>query len=152
MASPSKLCPACLGALQSSMDHVADKSLYKDCTHHATFADFRDAAASACFICSRLWDSISDESLAEWSRDPGSRKPPKCWLERRAWAPEWYGAIYWHIRYLVFDLGLLDLKYSGNVFCLYPVSGTQTCISLLWARSRCSVRKKGASHLCNRPT
>ena len=129
LASPSELCRACRRALESSMEDV-EKSLYKNCTHHATFADFRDAAASACFICAKLWDSISDESLAAWSRDPESQKPFKCWLERRAWAPEWYGAVYWHIRYLVFDPGLIDLKYKENVFCLFPVSGTQSCISI----------------------
>jgi hypothetical protein len=128
MASPSKLCSACLGALQSGLEDIVEKTLFKDCTHHTNFADFRDAVARECFICVKLWDSISDESLAGWSKDPVSWKPFRCWLERRPWALEWYGAIYWHIIYLVFDIELVGLKYKGNVFCLFPRDGASTSI------------------------
>jgi hypothetical protein len=123
MASPSKLCSACLGALQSGLVDVVEKTLFKEFTHHTNFADFRDAVGFECFICVKLWDSISDERLADWLEYPLSWKSFKCGLERRPWAPEMYGVIYWHIIYLIFDTGRVDLKYRGNVFCLFPSDG-----------------------------
>lgn len=122
MASLNTLCSACLGALHPGLEDVLEELMSTVGTHHAGFADFRDAVAHECYICVRLWDSIGDESLARWSEDPASWKPLRCWIERRPWAPEWYGAIYWHIRYLVFEFrtGMDDLKYRGNVFCLCP--------------------------------
>jgi hypothetical protein len=115
----SKLCSACFEALQSSLPAI-EKELHKTCTHHTNFADLRDAAARECFICVKLWDSISDECLADWSNDPTSWAPFKVSLGRRPWAAERYGAVYWHMRYLVFSCFMADIKYGGNVFCLFP--------------------------------
>ncbi|KAM5344461.1 hypothetical protein ACJ41O_012997 [Fusarium nematophilum] len=120
MATPSNLCSTCLGVLQSGLEEV-EKTLSKDYIHHTSFASFQEAVVRECFICAKLWHSISDVSLADLLKDPVSWKPLRCTLERRAWAAEWYGAVYWHIRYLIFDIGLrVDLKYAGDVFCLFP--------------------------------
>jgi hypothetical protein len=128
MASPSKLCSACVNALESGLKIIETEGIYKDCTHHTSFADFRDAVARDCFICVKLWDSISDESLADWSKDPVGWTPFRCYLHRRPWAPDWYGDIYWHIRYVEFDAGPAELKYRGNVFCLLPTDGASISI------------------------
>lgn len=123
MSDTCDLCSACLSILQLNLEEAAERTLYQECKHHATYTDFREAVVHKCVICVRLWESISEESLAEWSKNSQTWKPFRCWLERRPWAPEWYGAIYWHFIYLVFDTGVVDVKYRGNVFCFLPSDG-----------------------------
>ncbi|PKS05522.1 hypothetical protein jhhlp_008213 [Lomentospora prolificans] len=119
MATPSKLCAVCLKVLSSKLQDVREKSLSATCEHHPTLASFQNAASDGCFVCSVLWDSVSDESRASWQvMDPWT--PLTCTLERRPWAPEWYEPIYWQFTYWVFNLGPVDIKYRGHTFCLGP--------------------------------
>lgn len=122
MSAPAKLCLTCLEALRSGLEEALEKSLYVKCAHHITFADFQNAVAQDCFICTKLWNSIRKEVLASWENGKTIWLPPRCSLQRRTWAPELYGAIYWHIVYMEFYFPLLDswdFNYRGNVFCLY---------------------------------
>ncbi|KAL5378732.1 hypothetical protein DPSP01_008955 [Paraphaeosphaeria sporulosa] len=118
---PAKVCSACLSALESGLEDVLEKTFYRVCAHHETIAAFQDAVAQNCFICTKLWLSIRKEVLANWE-DGTNWVPMECSLQRRPWAPEWYGAVYWHIVYLEFafpQLDLWDMNYRGNVFCLF---------------------------------
>jgi hypothetical protein len=70
---------------------------------------------------------VADVSIQGWSNQPGTWKPFECSLERRTWAPRWYGPIYWHIRYLEFEMAPWNyFKYKGNVFCFIPCEGMLT--------------------------
>ncbi|KAL1880554.1 hypothetical protein VTK73DRAFT_5567 [Phialemonium thermophilum] len=126
MAYPSTLCSACLGILEAGLEEVMERKLCAKFTHHSEFTGFRKAVESDCFICVKLWDFVSETTRAVWARDPTSWTPWDCRLERRAWAPETYGAIYWHIVYMVFSPGAIDFQYKGNVFCLFPNNGEPT--------------------------
>jgi hypothetical protein len=121
-STPAVLCSACLKALQSGLAEVLEKTIYHKCApHHATIAAFQKAVAENCFICVKLWLCIRKEVLTGWQNGT-DWVPLKCSLYRRLWAPEWYGAVYWQIIYMDFDLQQLDLwdcNYRGNVFCLF---------------------------------
>ncbi|KAL9562332.1 hypothetical protein ACKAV7_013415 [Fusarium commune] len=120
MVTPSKLCSVCFDILQPGLETV-ENSLHTDCQHHSTFSSFKQAVDDGCYVCERLWDSVSDASINGWSSEPGSWVPFRCGLGRWSWAPRWFGAIYWHIRYLEFGMAPnVELKYKGNVFCFLP--------------------------------
>jgi hypothetical protein len=130
MVDPSKLCSVCFDMLHPGLEAV-ENSLLADCQHHSTFSSFKQAVEDGCFICAKLWDSVTDVSIIGWSNEPRSWIPFECGLERRPWAPRWYGAIYWHIRYLAIYMGpKISLKYKGNVFCFLPCEGTFACLPI----------------------
>ncbi|KAF2441667.1 HET-domain-containing protein [Karstenula rhodostoma CBS 690.94] len=115
------LCSTCRNALESGLEDVLEESFYHKCAHHETITAFKGAVAQDCFICTKLWFSIRKEVLAKWNNET-DWMPFKCLLQRRPWAAERYGAVYWHIVYMEFDfpqLDLWDLNYRGNVFCLF---------------------------------
>lgn len=120
-SAPANLCSTCLSALESGLEIVLEKRIYHKCAYHETFEAFKEAVDQNCFICAKLWHSFRNEVLASWE-DGISWEPIEFSLGRRPWAPEWYGAVYWHIIYVSFrvpQLDLWDLKYEGNVFCLF---------------------------------
>ncbi|KAF4420111.1 HET-domain-containing [Fusarium acutatum] len=91
------------------------------------FSNFKQAVDDGCYVCAKLWDSVADASIKGWSNEPGTWVPFDCGLERRTWAPRWYGGIYWHIRYLEFEMDpQVSFKYKGNVFCFIPCQGLLT--------------------------
>ncbi|EXK83204.1 hypothetical protein FOQG_12556 [Fusarium oxysporum f. sp. raphani 54005] len=106
--------------LQPGLEAV-ENSLHTDCQHHSTFSSFKQAVDDRCYVCAKLWDSVADASIKGWSNEPCTWVPFDCGLGRRTWAPRWFGAIYWHMRYLEFGMEPnVKLKYKGNVFCFLP--------------------------------
>lgn len=130
MVNHSRFCSVCFDMLQTGLEAV-ENSLHADCQHHSTFSSFKQAVDDGCYVCAKLWDSVADASINSWSKEPGTWVPFDCGLGRRAWAPLWYGAIYWHIRYLEFEMGSsIDFKYKGNVFCFLPCEGLLTFLPI----------------------
>ncbi|KAF5604235.1 heterokaryon incompatibility protein [Fusarium pseudoanthophilum] len=112
--------------LQTGLEAV-ENSLHTDCQYHSTFSSFKQAVDNGCYICAKLWDSVADASIKSWSNEPGTWVPFDCSLGRRSWAPRWYGAIYWHMRYLEFEMDpQVSFKYKGNVFCFLPCQDEQS--------------------------
>lgn len=157
-STPAILCSACRDALQTGLEDVLENNnLYHKCAHHETIAAFRGAVAQNCFICAKLWCSIRKEVLASWD-DGTNWIPIRCSLQRRPWAPERYGAVYWHIVYMEFDfaqLDLWDLNYRGNVFCLLKNADGMWYFLLIvddfWILSLRKHVYRKKDHICENP-
>lgn len=69
MTGFSTLCYSCKGALRSAID----ETLWR--LHHNTLQEYKEAVSQMCFVCTVLWDSISEEHRIAWAQDSASWQP-----------------------------------------------------------------------------
>lgn len=70
MTSFSTLCNSCNRALRSAIE-----PLWR--SHHNTLQEYKEAVSQMCFICTVLWNSLSEEHRTAWAQDSAFWQPMK---------------------------------------------------------------------------